>query len=74
LETRGEVWLIDLENHIAKQGVAAWVNPISLGLRFRYVQALKPNSPRPVKVPQAVFDLWVARTTPPQPEDDFFLD
>lgn len=70
--THGDIWLIDLENHIAKLGMAAWANPIALGLRFRYVQALKPNSPRPPKVPQAIFDLWVARTSPP--EDEFFLD
>jgi len=54
-----EIWLIDLDTHMARRGSAAWSTPTRMGLKFNFVQTLVPGQPRPQRVPQEVFDVWM---------------
>lgn len=71
-----EIWLIDLDTHMARRGGAAWSTPTRMGLRFNFVQTLVPGQPRPAKIPQDVYATWLRLTgqTPapqtPKPDED----
>ncbi|HVZ28906.1 MAG TPA: hypothetical protein VG839_00835 [Asticcacaulis sp.] len=71
-----EIWLIDLDTHMARRGSAAWSTPTRMGLKFNFVQTLLPTKPKPAKIPQEVFDIWMRLTgqTPPpetpKPDED----
>lgn len=73
-----EIWLIDLDQNTVRCGTAAWSMPNRMGLKFSLVLSLKPGEPRPVKVPQPVYDAWLKLTapkaeTPPEAPDDDVL-
>ncbi len=57
-----EIWLIDLDTHMARRGSSAWSTPNRMGLKFNFVQTLVVGQPRPVKVPQEVYDAWLRLT------------
>ncbi len=71
-----EIWLIDLDTHMARRGASAWSTPTRMGLKFSFVQTLVPGQPRPAKIPQDVFGTWLRLTgqTPvdqaPKPDED----
>jgi hypothetical protein len=70
-----EIWLIDLDTHMARRGSSAWSTPTRMGLRFNFVQTLVPGRPKPAKIPQDVFETWLRLTgqTPvdqPKPDED----
>jgi hypothetical protein len=69
-----EIWLIDLDTHMARRGSAAWSTPTRMGLKFNFVQTLVPGQPCPQRVPQEVFDVWMKLTgqikDPPSDEGD----
>lgn len=69
-----EIWLIDLDTHMARRGSAAWSTPTRMGLKFNFVQTLVPGQPRPARIPQDVFDVWMKLSgqikDPPPPESD----
>ncbi len=76
-----EIWLIDLDTHMARRGSAAWSTPTRMGLKFNFVQTLVPGQPRPARIPQDVFDAWkklsgqIKNAPPPPPGDDvLYLD
>lgn len=64
-----EIWLIDLDTHMARRGSSAWSTPTRMGLKFNFVQTLVPGQPKPAKIPQDVFDTWLRLTgQTPAPE------
>ncbi|MGZ3305285.1 MAG: hypothetical protein ACXU8U_05435 [Asticcacaulis sp.] len=75
-----EIWLIDLSTNMVRRGQSAWSTPNRMGLKFNFVQTLVPGQPRPIRVPQEVYDAWLrlsGNAPPPPPEDDgdvLFLD
>ncbi len=74
-----EIWLIDLDSHMVRRGSSAWSTPTRMGLKFNFIQALVPGQPRPPKVPENVFEAWMAMSgqtpKPEDPEDDvLFFD
>ncbi|MDI7775610.1 hypothetical protein [Asticcacaulis sp. EMRT-3] len=71
-EIPAEIWLLDLDTHTVRRGTAAWSMANRMGLKFNFVQGLKPGEPRPAKVPQGVFDAWLRLSNAPDPkgEDD----
>lgn len=74
-----EIWLIDLDSHMARRGSAAWSTPTRMGLKFNFVQTLVPGQPRPPRIPQEVFDVWMklsgqTKDVPPPEDDVLYLD
>jgi len=68
-----EIWLIDLDTHMVRRGAAAWSTPTRMGLKFNFVHTLVPGQPKPPRVPQDVFDVWLklsGQTKNPPPEKD----
>lgn len=68
-----EIWMIDIDQHTARRGSAAWSTMNRMGLKFDLIQQLVPGGPRPPKVPEAVFDAWLRLTgkdAPPRDDDD----
>jgi len=57
-----EIWLIDLDTHMARRGSSAWSTPNRMGLKFNFVQTLVVGQPRPAKIPQEVYDAWLRLT------------
>jgi hypothetical protein len=54
-----EIWMIDLDSNMAKRGSAAWSTSNRMGLKFNFAMTLVPGAPRPLKVPQPVYDAWL---------------
>ncbi len=57
-----EMWLFDLNENTAKRGSSAWSTASRMGLKFNFMLTLVPGEPRPVKIPQNVYDVWLKLT------------
>jgi len=65
-----EIWLIDLDTHMARRGSAAWSTPNKMGLKFNFVHTFVSGAPRPAKVPTEVFETYQRLTGDTQAPTD----